>query len=66
MVDIVRRYSCDVCGSNMCVNAEAEDTLSWTTNTEVGDLCPDCLKAWDETKESFITRMKKENGKDLV
>ena len=66
MVDIVKRYICDICEKTCCVNKDADDSLSWCTPTELGDMCPDCLRAWEENKESFITRMKKENGKDLV
>ena len=49
-VDIVRRYICDVCEKSSCVNKDLDESLSWTTKTEVGDLCPDCLKVWEETK----------------
>lgn len=66
MVDVVRRYICDVCESSFCVDTSADESLAWTVKTEVGDLCPDCERAWEELKESFITRMKKEHRKDLV
>lgn len=57
MVDIVKRYKCDVCGDEVCVKEDA-NIPTWTIKTEIGDLCPDCALAWDECKRAFKERMK--------
>ncbi len=65
MVDIVKRYKCDVCDKELCVT-ESENIPSWIVSTEVGDLCPSCANSWENLKKDFISRMHKENRKDLV
>lgn len=57
MIDIVKRFKCDVCGDELCVKDD-DNIPKWTIQTEVGDLCPDCSKAWDECKRAFIERMR--------
>ena len=64
MVNIVKRYVCDACLRELCV-AESENIPSWTTSTEVGDLCPACSNAWENHKKSFIERMRIESGKEI-
>lgn len=65
MIDIVKRYQCDACLKEVCVH-ESDNIPSWTTSTEIGDLCPACSTAWDSYKASFITNMRKANKEDLV
>lgn len=65
MVDIVKRYKCDVCDKELCVN-DSENVPSWIVKSEVGDLCPSCSYAWENLKKDFINRMRKECGKDLL
>ena len=65
MVDIVKRYKCDVCRKEVCVT-ESENVPSWTIETEVGDLCPSCSNAWSEFKKSFVERIRKENKESLI
>ncbi len=65
MTDIVKRYTCDACGESVCV-ADDKNVPSWTVNTEIGDLCPSCASAWESWKSSFVERMRKENGGNLV
>lgn len=65
MIDVVKRYTCDACGKSTCA-ADNENVPSWTVNTEVGDLCPTCYSAWESWKSSFVERMRKENGGNLV
>ena len=65
MVTEVIKYTCDACKKEENVKIGGE-LQTWTRNTEVGDLCPACKRAWDELKESFIIRMRKENGENLV
>ena len=66
MVDIVTRYTCDLCGESNFVSKGVDSSLVWTTKTEIGDLCPNCYEAWEDMKKSFITRVKMVNGKDIV
>ena len=65
MVDIVKRFSCDACKKTVCVT-ESENVPSWTTSTEIGDLCPTCSNAWENFKKSFVERMRMENKEDLL
>ena len=65
MVDVVKRYICDACKKTTCV-AESDNIPSWTTKTEIGDLCPSCSTAWDNYKKSFIEKMRKENGEAII
>ncbi len=30
-----------------------ESAIGWTTECDIGDLCPDCSKQFEELKESF-------------
>lgn len=64
MVAMVKRYVCDACKKVDCVgeNAEAE---GWVLGTEVGDLCPSCSRAWGNFKQSFLEKMRIDNGKDI-
>jgi hypothetical protein len=64
MIGIVKRYICDACNRQECVG-EHEESSDWT-HTEVGDLCPSCARAWEGYKKSFIDRMRKDNGENLV
>lgn len=57
--------TCDICGASKSISS-SENVPRWTVPSEVGDLCPSCARSWLEHKQSFIIRMKKENGKDLV
>lgn len=63
MIDTVKRYICDSCMKQECVEPDAE-AEGWI-HTEVGDLCPSCARAWDNFKTSFVDRMRKDNGQDL-
>ena len=65
MVDTVKRYTCDACLKSTCVT-ESENVPSWTVKTEIGDLCPNCLSAWETWKTSFVERMRKESGESLI
>lgn len=65
MIDIVKRFKCDACGKEVCCS-DSKNVPSWTVSTEVGDLCPSCSNAWENHKQSFIERMRKENGANLV
>ena len=65
MIDEVKRYICDACGKQVCVK-NSENIPTWTVESEIGDLCPSCSTAWENYKSSFIEKMRKENGKDLV
>ena len=64
MVTIVKRYVCDSCNKEECVDPES--TAKDWVKVEVGDLCPSCARAWDNYKESFIERMRKDSKKRLV
>ena len=64
MISVVKRYICDACGKEFCIDPE-HDIEGWTSS-EVGDLCPSCSRAWDNYKESFIERMRKDNGQPLA
>ncbi len=63
MVDVVKRFSCDACRA--VEHSQTDEIIdNWALNTEIGDLCPSCAKAWDTYKKSFIEKMridKKEN-----
>ena len=64
MVDIVKRYVCDACHKEQCVDKDYvlkdwEKTCDW-------DLCPSCARAWDNYKKSFIEQMRKVNGEAVV
>ncbi len=63
MIEIVKRYVCESCGKQEFVQPDSE-AAEWMT-TEIGDLCPVCSRAWSNYKESFINRMRKDNGKPL-
>lgn len=65
MIDIVTRYTCDACKKQACVT-DSKQCPSWTVSTEVGDLCPTCLSAWESWKSSFIERMRKENKENVI
>lgn len=65
MVDIVKRFVCDACRRQVCVT-ESENVPSWTTSTEIGDLCPSCTNAWENYKRSFVEKMRKENKESLI
>ena len=65
MVDVVKRFVCDACKRTVCV-ADSENVPSWTTSTEIGDLCPSCSNAWETYKKSFIEKMRKENGEAII
>ena len=64
MIGIVKRYVCDSCKKVVCVDPEAE-AEGWT-RTEVGDLCPSCVTAWENYKESFVVQMRKENKQSVM
>ena len=64
MQDIVRRYICDACFKEECVN-EGAVKEDWV-KTEIGDLCPVCARAWDNYKKSFVEKMRKDNGESLI
>ena len=64
MVDIVKRYVCDACRKEVCVK-DSDNVPSWTTSTEIGDLCPSCSNAWENYKKSFVERMRLENKEVL-
>ena len=64
MIGLCKRYICDSCKKQECVDPEGV-AEGWVT-TEVGDLCPSCARAWDNFKESFIERMRKDNGESLL
>lgn len=60
MVDNVLRYKCDCCGSlDFSEITVKEPPKGWTIGTEMGDLCPNCSKFWETTKQDFIERMRK-------
>ena len=64
MVDMVKRYVCDVCKKQLCVDVEV-DAFEWE-KTDIGDLCPACARAWKDYKESFLIKMRKESGESLI
>lgn len=65
MISIVTQYKCDACRKSVCVS-DSDNVPSWTTKTEVGDLCPSCSRSWENYKQSFIEKMRIENKEDLT
>ena len=63
MVGVVKRYICTSCGKELCVDVDAE-AQDWT-KADDWDLCPSCSRAWDNYKQSFLERMRKDNRADL-
>ena len=57
MIDQGIRFTCDACQKSTFVKSEME-AEQWRRNTEIGDLCPACARAWDGFKESFVQKMR--------
>lgn len=55
MVEISKRYICDICGDEVTIN-DNKNIPAWITKTEVGDLCPGCFVLWVKAKKDFIER----------
>ena len=64
MIQRGTRYICDACRKEFFIQ-EGGENKEWT-EAEGWDLCPSCSRAWDNFKESFIERMRKDNGESLV
>ena len=64
MIEDVRKYKCDACKKEDSAKP-GEALPNWTVGSEVGDLCPTCTRAWTEMKNSFLVRMRKDNGEAL-
>lgn len=64
MVGVVKRYICDACKKEVCVE-EGTDLPEWS-RTEIGDLCPSCFRAWENYKQTFVDQMRKVNNEKLI
>ena len=63
----VEQCVCDVC--HKTINEEetpVRERGEWVFETEVGDLCPSCARAWANLKQSFIEKMRIENKENII
>ena len=61
MVETFKNYICDICSDQVAIS-DSENIPSWTTKTDVGDLCPKCYSKWVKHVNAFL----KENLNEQV
>ena len=71
MKEVVKLIRCDACMKEIHVSSDpeiAKDEIpdDWSFETEIGDLCPACTRAWENYKKSFIEKMRINVKEDLV
>ena len=53
MVETLKNYICDICHDQVAIS-DSENIPSWTTKTDIGDLCPTCYGKWIKHVNAFL------------